>query len=242
MGFGFGFNFGFNSRQPAAAPAASPVWLSDDFSGSASDPSLDATKWSDVTRTGGGGSQGNGSSSVNTAIAGKMVCQRVNGASYGVFAGFMDAIEQGEDFDVSFTLQINGNAPSNWNELRLKCTDKLANGVTDGPANGYVVQLDVGNACQVRRHDAGWPGTQISSGTFDGGITVDGGPYTILTTIRVTADRVTIKVYVDGVLKCTAEDTSGSRITAAGYTGICLESSVAAGHYTVVDDFSITPA
>lgn len=208
----------------------------DGFGGSASDPALDATKWTQRVRTGGGGDLGDGSTGVNTAMAGKMVCQRVNGGSYGVFAGFITELEPAEDFVVSFTLKIDGNAPSNWNELRLKCTDKLANGVTDGPANGYVVQLDIGNACQVRRHDAGWPGSQIGS-TFDGGLTLDTESDVVVTT-TVLADRVRIVVNVDGVDKIVAEDTSGSRITAKGFTGICLESSVAAGHHTIVDDFA----
>lgn len=224
----------------AVATVEPGAWFLDEFGGSASDPALDATKWTQRVRTGGGGDLGDGSSSVNAAQAGKMVCQRVSGGSYGVFAGFITAQEPAEDLVISFKLQIDQNAPNNWNELRFKCTDKLANGVTDGPANGYVVQLDMGTACQVRRHDAGWPGTQIGS-TFDAGFTL-GVSSDVIVTVSVLADRVRIVVNVDGVDKITAEDTSGSRITAAGYSGICLESSTNSAHHTILDDFSVAAA
>lgn len=223
-----------------AATVEAPVWFLDEFSGSASDPALDATKWTQRVRTGGGGDLGNGSSSVNTAQAGKMVCQRVSGGSYGVFAGFITAQEPAEDLVISFKLQIDQNAPNNWNELRFKCTDKTANGVTDGPATGYVVQLDMGAACQVRRHDSGWPGTQIGT-TFNAGFTL-GVESTVIVTVSVLADRVRIVVNVDGVDKITADDTSASRITAVGYTGICLESSTDVAHHTILDDFSVAAA
>lgn len=199
-------------------------------------PGLDATKWTEKVRAGGGGLLGNGSSSVNVAVASKMVAQRVSGANKGGFVGFVTALEPAESFSISFKMTMSGAI--NWNELRFKCTDKLANVPSDGPTSGYVIKLlPTGNNCQVRRHDAGWPGSQIGS-NFDSGM-ADGVESIVTVTISVLADRVRIVVVVDGDTKITADDTSELRITAKGYTGIAIEATTSSSAYTTIDDFII---
>lgn len=202
--------------------------FNDPFSGSADDPSLDSTLWTQKTRT--------GTSDVNTTAAGKAVCRRFSGALSGRFTAYATLsyesaitniyVIRGLVFGVVDGLNI---ATLLFRHTTQDQTDYDGSGLGAGD-KGYRLELyaaGVGAAGQLWRADNG------SYAAVDTPFTCTGldatTPADVLVTVTTLGDRVRVVTNIAASDVATRDDTDANRLVAAGYTGFSHFASQALG-------------
>ena len=214
------------SGQQAASGGG--VVFSDLFSGSASDPSLDAAIWTQKTRL--------GASDVNTTVAGKAVCRRFSGALSGRFTAYITSIVENA---TSNSYTIGGLLFGMVNGLNLGSlifrhttqdqTDYDGSGLGAGD-KGYrldLVPAGVGAGGQLYRSDNGVYAAVGAAFTCTG---LDATtPADVVVTVTTMADRVRVVVSIAGSTVATIDDTSADRLVLAGYSGFSNFGSQALG-------------
>jgi hypothetical protein len=236
--FRFGPGFGF--ARSANGSGGAVVVFSDTFSGTASDPSLDATLWTQKTRT--------GTSDVNTTVAGKAVCRRFSGALSGRFTAYGAAIVEN---DATNTYTIGGLLFGMVDGLNLASllfrhttkdqTDYDGSGLGAGD-KGYRLDLipaGVGAAGQLYRSDNGAYAAVGAAFTCTG---LDATtPADVVVTATTMADRIRVVVKINGSTVATIDDTDAGRLVLGGYSGFSHFASQALGGAAVdMTSFQIT--
>lgn len=215
----------FGGQQAAAGGG---VVFSDLFSGSASDPSLDAAVWTQKTRL--------GTSDVNTTVAGKAVCRRFSGALSGRFTAYITSIVENA---TSNSYTIGGLLFGMVDALNVFTlifrhttqdqTDYDGSGLGAGD-KGYRLDLipaGVGAAGQLYRSDNGAYAAVGAAFTCTG---LDATtPADVVVTVTTLSDRVRVVVAIAGSTVATVDDTSADRLVLAGYSGFSNFGSQALG-------------
>lgn len=240
LGLGLGF-----SRNGNGGGAGGSAGFTELFSGSASDPSLDAANWTELTRLG-------ASTGVNVGGVTAAQTTRVSAGAFGHFAGYVtNQFENGTSEVIKYDCRTLGGASTTAIDLFVKHTARTCTKADneDGVItfSGYNIQLiDEGNGAvsTVKRFIAG-VGSQvgITNNTFTAtGLITDGNYDAIEVDVVVNAGvNVTITVKVNGSTVTTAVDTNVARITAKGYTGFGVKCALGAGDNVRIDNFQINP-
>lgn len=226
LGLGISFNRGNGGG--AGGSSGGAVVFTDAFSGSASDPSLDATLWTQKTRS--------GTSDVNTTVAGKAVCRRFSGALSGRFTAYAAAIVEN---DTTNTYTIGGLLFGMVDGLNLATllfrhttkdqTDYDGSGLGAGD-KGYKLELipaGAGTLGQLYRADNGAyaaVGTAFDCTGLDATTPAD-----VVVTATTMSDRVRVVVKINGSTVATIDDTDANRLVLAGYSGFSHFASQALG-------------
>ena len=188
--------------------------FSDAFAGSASDPALDATTWTETVRTG-------ASTGVNVGSNGLMQCTRINAGAGGAFGGFVTTAYENATTD---TIILTGLRFANYSRAILYCKAANKTATAEGGAGNtgicYGIQLsteDDGTAGQLTMYtdgsarDVGLPFAWTGVGATAANIKI------VIT--KVAGVSVTFTFYVNDVLLTTRTDTNAARKETAGYTG-----------------------
>lgn len=236
MGFGLGFNFGFGASRGSGGSGAGASTFEDDFAGSADDPALNSTKWTQTARS--------SASNVNTTVAGHMYSVRhgSGGGQAGNFIGYSANIVETDGTGNGTTFVLTGarlGVSSDLNRISLLCRH-TTKGQTDqdgtGVATGYMLRFDGAGVAVLRAVGAGYG--EFTSSVLSSDFTT---AKEITVTVTTLSDRVRFVVKLDGVTEATLDDTNASRITAKGYSGISLWSTHSSGSASArVDAFAIS--
>ncbi len=242
FGLGLGFRRVGNGGGGGGGAGSSFTEL---FSGSASDPSLDAANWTELTRLG-------ASTGVNVGGVTAAQTTRVSAGAFGHFAGYVTAqFENGTSEVIKYDCRTLGGASTTAIDLFVKHTAKTCTKANNEDGiltfSGYNIQLiDEGNGAvsTVTRFVAG-VGSQanITNNTFTAtGLITDGNYDAVEVDVVVNAGvNVTITVKVNGSTVTTAVDTDAARVTAKGYTGFGVKCALGAGDNVRIDNFQINP-
>lgn len=228
MALRLGLGLGFSRNGGNGGGTGSAVVFTDPFSGSASDPSLDATKWTQKTRL--------GTSDVNTTVAGKAVCRRFSGAVSGRFTAYVTSLLEN---DVANSYTITGLIFGMVDGLNLATllfrhttqdqTDYDGSGLGAGD-KGYKLELipaGAGTLGQLYRADNG---SYAAVGTAFDCTGLDATtPADVVVTATTLSDRVRVVVKINGSTVATKDDTAAERLIVGGYSGFSHFASQALG-------------
>lgn len=232
MALNFGLGLGFR-RVGNGGGGGGAVAFTDGFSGSADDPSVDSTKWLQLTRT----------PETTGVDTGKLAIDRVAFNASGYFTAYAKSIYEN---GVSDTFKYVCN-PTNQSGHLIglmvrhvsKTSTKVDNENTDTP-DGYEVVLhdeSWGDLSYVKRWNSG-VGTLIGAAFTATGLAA-GSESAVEIIVAAGAGQVDFTIKVDAATVATRADNGASRITAAGYSGLAIKSDWADG--MTIDDFQINP-
>lgn len=196
-------------------------------------PELDATKWTENTRT----------PETTGVDTGKLAIDRVAFNASGYLTAYVtDIYENG----VSDTFAYKCNPTNQAGHLiglmvrhASKTSTKVDNEATDTP-DGYEVVLhdeSWGDVSYVKRWVAG-VGSVIGAAFTATGLAA-GSESDVEIIVAAGAGQVDFTIKVDGSTVATRADNGASRITTAGYSGLAIKSDWADG--MTIDNFRINP-
>lgn len=216
--------------QDSAPPAA--VGFFDAFGGSADDPAVDSTLWTQTRRTG----------TDTGVLAGKLVCDRVSPGVFGFFTAYAaDIYENGTSDVFSFKCNPTDQATHLIGLMARhagKTSTKIDNENADTP-DGYEVVLhdESWGALSYVKRWVGGVGTKIGADFTATGL-VATTESDVEITIAAGAGQVDFTIKVDGSTVATRADNGASRIETAGYSGLAIKSDNS-GNNIAIDDFAI---
>lgn len=228
-----------NHKLGLSVPALLASGFVDVFGGSASDPSLDASLWTQNTRT--------GTSNVNTTVAGKAVCRRFSGAVSGRFTAYVTALWENGVVDfytvrglVFGMVDSLNNASFIFRQNQKDQTQQDGTGLGAGD-KGYRLDLapeGAGAVGQFYRSDNGAYAPVGAAFTCTGLDATTPRDVTII--VATLADRVRVTVRINGSTVATIDDTTAGWLAAPGYGGFSHFASQALGGAAVdMDGFEV---
>lgn len=206
--FGNRLSSGIHGPKLATPRLVRPSFF-DNFNGSASDPALDATKWTENTRVGG---------TVNNG--GNGLCRTATGASVGEFVGYATNVWEGGSVDTINIYGVTYAGAASRAELLVRDTNKSTTG-RDGAGhtgNSYLVYLTRGaGGGSVKAMTAA--AQRAVGSSFEWTNIADGSPHDVKVVVTQLVDRIRFECYIDASLVATIDDTNAARLVDPGYTG-----------------------
>lgn len=198
-------------------------------------PELDATKWTENTRTGTG-------TGVNVGSNGLMQCKRVSAGALGIFAGFVTTQFENGSVDTIIMSAVRFSDTSSRIELYVKAANKTANDRDAGGNTGQAYLINInpasGSASKIILKNNASTVHQVGTDITLTGLGATAHDVKVVVTTNA-GTSVVFDLYVDDVLIATRTDANAGRKEAAGYTGIVEVANVGSGSVAELGNISI---